>query len=478
MCANNLLFKIIGCRVIAEHNFWLRCTNIILMVFTLLILLTITTVSSANSLEFQAIAYAHKNHKLFLANGASQPNDIWARIRSGFTLMDIDSKEVRKHEISYTRHPKYIYRMIARSKPYLYHIVQEVESRNLPTELVLLPLVESAFDPKAKSRSNALGLWQFIPSTGESYGLAQNKWHDDRKDVIAATSAALDYLQKLHSIFGDWKLAIAAYNWGKTAVRRSIANNLDSGRPANFEQIKLPDETRHHVYKLIAIRNIVAAPENFGIQLDLIPNQPYFAKVKINYPINIEHVSQLANISIDEFKALNPAYKRGIIKIEDAPRVLLLPVRKKETFLKNFEVYSKLFRMPQIYPLNEDIQVIKDSEHQGIVLMHLGLIKDIKKNNKNIIGPTIPIPSKKRNVGLDANIVQKKPVALDMLSQSKNNEMKNTLVYIVKKGDTLYSIARRHGVTVSQIKDWNNSDEHLSIGQELILLLETTTAVR
>ena len=476
MCVGNSPLKTIFCRVGVGHISWLRCATIVLMICLSLILLAIP-VNSANAIDFQAIAYAHKNHQLFLANRASQSNDIWVRIRNGFALKGLDNKAVRNHEVSYTRHPKYIHRIIERSKPYLYHIAKEVEHRGMPTEIVLLPLVESAFDPKAKSKSNALGLWQFIPSTGESYGLIQNKWYDDRKDVIAATSAALDYLQKLHAIFGDWKLALAAYNWGKNAVRRSIAKNHEKGRPASFRHLELPSETRNHVYKLIAVRNIIAAPEKFGVKLAAIPNQPYFAKIKISYPVNISHVAQLADMSIDEFKALNPAYKRSIIKIEDAPRIVLLPVEKKEMFLRNFEIYSKLFRLPQNFQLKKDGYTGEITRAQEIILMHLDVINDIKKKKNFISNQVMPVPPRKWNIGADITIVQKKPFGIRMLGQSKNDGMENSLTYIVKKGDTLYAIARRHGLTVAQIKDWNNNDEHLSIGQELMLLPNTSTAL-
>lgn len=477
MYAGNFLLKLICCRVIVGHLFRLRCAAFVLMIFLPLILLAIT-VNVANAIEFQSIAYAHKNHQLFLANRASQPNEVWMRIRNGFALKGFYNKAVRNHEISYTRHPKYIHRIIERSQPYLYHIAEEVELRGMPTEIALLPLVESAFDPKAKSSSNALGLWQFIPSTGESYGLMQNKWYDDRKDVIAATSAALDYLQKLHTIFGDWRLALAAYNWGKNAVRRSIAKNHEIGRPGNFRHIDLPPETRNHVYKLIAVRNIIAAPEKFGVKLAAIPNQPYFAKIKISYPVNISQVAQLANISTDEFKVLNPAYKRDVIKVDDAPRIVLLPVEKKEMFLRNFEIYTKLFRPSHTFQLKKDSYTDEITRPQEIILQHIEVINDIKKNKKTISKRAIPVPPRKRNIGADKNIVKMKPVGIRTLDQSKYKEMENALTYIVKKGDTLSAIARRHGLTVAQIKYWNKSDERLSIGQELKLLPNTSKALQ
>ena len=455
------------------------CIAVLLIICTPFILL-VMTVKTIEAAALQSAAYVKEQTS---ANRANHSNDLWVRLRNGFELKAFDGKAIRQHEISYTRHPKYIYRIIERSKPYLYHIMEEVERRGMPTEIVLLPLVESAFDPKAKSNSNALGLWQFIPSTGESYGLIQNKWHDDRKDIILATNAALDYLQKLHTIFDDWKLALAAYNWGKTAVRQSIARNDEKGRLANFRYIKLPPETRNHVYKLIAVRNIIAAPEKFGIKLDAIPNQPYFAEIKINYSINISHVTQLARISIDEFNALNPAYKLGVIKVADTPRTLLLPVEKKEIFLRNRKFYNSYFKPWQMFQAKKDKYTDENIRPQKAIFKsqkaiseHLNVVNEIKKNSVIMSKQSIPVPSRKRNVGADINIVQKKPIEPNRFGKSRRrNGLKNALTYIVKKGDTLYGIARQHGLTVAQIKYWNDDNEHLSVGQELVLLPDTST---
>lgn len=412
------------------------------------------------------------------ANHASYPNDIWVRIRNGFALKGFDSRAVRYHEIAYTRHPKYIHRIIKRSRPYLYHIVEEVEHRGMPTEIVLLPLVESAFDPRAKSKSNALGLWQFIPATGDSYGLTRNKWYDDRRDIIAATRAALDYLQKLHSIFGDWKLALAAYNWGKTAVRRSLASNHEKGQPVSFHHIELPSETRNHVYKLLAVRNIVEAPEKYGVTLDAIPDEPYFAKIKIRHPVNISHVTKLANISIDEFNALNPAYKRNVIQIGDTPRILLVPVEKKDTFLRNLKFYNRTFRPWRIFQAKNKPYTVESSKPHETILTHLDAINEIKRDEDNVPSQMIPVPPKKRDIGANINIVRKKPGNGNLVKRPLVYDSENVLTYIVRKGDTLYAIARQHGLSVAQIKYWNNSDEHLSIGQELILIPDSSSALR
>lgn len=453
---------------------WLRCTVFLFMLWTSLTLLSVTK-NTAIAAGLQTVQSSQQQSSV---DEASHPNDIWVRIRNGFALTGFDSRAVRYHEVAYTRHPKYIHRIIKRSKPYLYHIVEEVEHRGMPTEIALLPLVESAFDPRAKSRSNALGLWQFIPSTGDSYGLTRNKWYDDRRDIIAATRAALDYLQKLHSIFGDWKLALAAYNWGKTAVRRSLASSHQKGNPASFHHIELPSETRNHVYKLLAVRNIVAAPEKFGITLDAIPDEPYFAKIKIRHPVNISHITKLANISIDEFNALNPAYKRNVIQIGDTPRILLVPVEKKETFLRNLKFYNRTFRPWRIFQANNKPYPVESSKPHEIILTHLDAINDIKRDEDNMSSQTIPVPSRKRDIGANINIVRKKPGDGKLIKRSQKNDSENALTYIVRKGDTLYAIARQHGLSVAQIKYWNNSDEHLSIGQELILIPDSSTALR
>lgn len=453
---------------------WLRCTVFLFMLWTSLILLSVTK-NTAIAAGLQTVQSSQQQSSV---DHTSHPNDIWVRVRNGFALTGFDSRAVRYHEVAYTRHPKYIHRIIKRSKPYLYHIVEEVEHRGMPTEIVLLPLVESAFDPRAKSRSNALGLWQFIPSTGDSYGLTRNKWYDDRGDIIAATRAALDYLQKLYSIFGDWKLALAAYNWGKTAVRRSLASSHQKGRPVSFHHIELPSETRNHVYKLLAVRNIVANPEKFGVTLDAIPDEPYFAKIKIRHPVNISHITKLANISIDEFNVLNPAYKRNVIQIGDTPRILLLPVAKKETFLRNLKFYNRTFRPWRIFQASNKPYIVESSKPHEIILTHLDVINDIKRDEDNMPSQTIPVPSRKRNIGANINIVRKKPVTNKMIKRLQRYDSENALTYIVRKGDTLYGIARQHGLSVTQIKYWNNSDEHLSIGQELILIPDSSTALR
>jgi len=393
----------------------------------------------------------------------SQPNDLWQRLRDGFTLEPLENNEIKRNEISYTKSPKFLYRITKRSERYLFYIVEEVEHRGMPSEMALVPLVESAFNPLAKSSSNAVGLWQFIPDTGKSFGLKQDGWLDERQDVIAATHAALDYLQELHDKFGDWKLALAAYNWGQGAVSRSIERNRKKGLPEDFHSIKLPIETRNHVHKLIAIKNIIANPENYGITLNSIPNHPYFKEIEAHYHIDKSLAAELADISIDEFNALNPAYKRAIVKIKNPPHTLLLPVKNAEIFQANLYGYEEPLISWQIHQLKKGESIHKISRRYRITEAQLQEANGIAKNDKIVYGQTILVPHASNRIDADISIVRKKPTLAKLDGKPS--------VYIVKKGDTLSGIAKRHGTTILQIKRWNTDNERLSIGQKLVLQL-------
>src|SRR5688572_27219074 len=223
--------------------------------------------------------------------------DLWHRIRMGFTLEPMDSPLVLEHEPWYASRPEYIRRFVDRGSLYLHHIVERVESRGMPTEIALLPVIESAFTPKAMSRAKASGLWQFIPSTGKNYGLTQDWWRDNRNDVVAATDAALNYLQRLYDMFGSWELALAAYNCGEGCVGRAIAANQRKGLPTDLQSLNLPNETRNYVPKLMAVKNIVLAPGSYGIELESVPDEPYFTAVSAPKKIDIRVAAKLAGVS-------------------------------------------------------------------------------------------------------------------------------------------------------------------------------------
>lgn len=260
--------------------------------------------------------------------------DLWQRIRQGFGMPDLHSPLVADRQSWYLNRPDMLRRIFERGGRYLYHIVGELEKRGMPTELALLPMVESAYNPQAVSRARAMGIWQFIPSTGKSYDLAQNWWVDERRDIIASTDAALNYLQTIYDLHGDWHLALASYNWGENAVGRAVARNHAQGQPTDYSSLSMPDETRYYVPKLQALKNIVAHPELFNFHLPPIGNQPYFETVMKPERIDIDVAARLAEIPIEEFVSLNPAYHRPVMNGDQAGP-LVLPAGKVDTFLAN-----------------------------------------------------------------------------------------------------------------------------------------------
>ena len=249
--------------------------------------------------------------------------DLWERVRDGFNMPDLDSDLVRKWEQWYARDPAYVQRMTERGGRYLFHIMQEVNSRGLPAELALLPFIESAFNPQAKSHARAMGMWQFMPATGKDFELRQNLFRDDRRDVLASTRAALDYLERLHGMFNDWHLALAAYNWGQGNVARALERNRRAGLPLTYEALRMPQETREYVPKLQAVKNIVLRPEAFALALPPLENHPFFLSVPIERDIDVALAATLAGLSLDEFEQLNPQMNKPVILAAGTPQVLL-----------------------------------------------------------------------------------------------------------------------------------------------------------
>jgi membrane-bound lytic murein transglycosylase D len=277
--------------------------------------------------------------RAFAAQPASQVKgddykdpDLWGRIRSGYAIPDLDNQLVAKNTQWYAARPDYLARTASRASLYLYHVVSELEKRGMPTELALLPVIESAFNPQALSTANAAGIWQFVPGTGKTFNLEQNMFQDERRGVLASTDAALTYLQKLYTMFGDWQLALAAYNWGEGNVQKAIKRNQALGKPTDFDSLSelMPAETRNYVPKLQAVKNIIANPGQYGISLPAIENSPYFTQVDKTSDIDVAIAAQLAEMSVDEFKALNPQFKKPVITGDDTK--ILLPKENAEKF--------------------------------------------------------------------------------------------------------------------------------------------------
>ena len=396
-------------------------------------------------------------HEIDLARPA---DDLWDRIRAGFAMPDLDNPLVGVRERWYASQGEYLERMIQRSKLYLYYIVEEIEKRGMPTEIALLPMVESAFNPMAYSRSHASGLWQFIPSTGKNYKLSQNWWADSRRDVIASTSAALDYLQMLHEMHGDWHLALASYNWGENGVARAIERNRAKGLPTDYQSLKMPAETRGYIPKLQAMKNIISDPEAFGVTLEPIPNEPYFTTVPAPAAIDIRLAAEFAEMSTEELIALNPALNRPMISGPHT-QVLVLPADSIDTFKRNLAAHDRPLTSWQPYTLKNGDSLQKLAAKHGIALQKLKLANGITPRTKVGPGFQMLLPIKGSDAAAEPLPAVFQPPVIPKRRPGGS-------VYVVKKGDTLYGISRRFGVSTDSLLRWNHVGV-LTTGQKLVI---------
>ena len=321
------------------------------------------------------------------------PADVWVRVRAGFKMTNLNGPLVQQWEQYYSTRPDYVARMVERGSHFLYHVMEELERRGMPSEIALLPMIESAYNPQAYSRAHAAGMWQFIPSTGKHYGLQQNFWYDGRRDVLAATSAALDYLEKLYKQFGDWNHALASYNWGEGAVARAIARNQAKGLPADYESLAMPAETRNYLPKLQAVKNIIANPEQYGLKLAEVPNRPYFATVTTPRHMDVKIAAALAEISIEEFKFLNPAHNKPVIRA-DGSETIVLPVEKVMVFQRNLTAHEKPLVSWQAYTVKRSDKADQIAAKHGMSVAQLKAANNIAPNKNIVAGQTLMVPLK------------------------------------------------------------------------------------
>ncbi|MCW5575239.1 MAG: transglycosylase SLT domain-containing protein [Burkholderiales bacterium] len=321
------------------------------------------------------------------------PRDMWERIRTGFAMKPMDGGLVRDWETRYSAKPEYFARMVDRGSHYLFHIVEEIERRKMPAEIALLPMIESAYNPQAYSKAHASGLWQFIPSTGRLYGLRQNWWYDGRRDVIAATNAALDYLEKLYGMFGDWELALASYNWGEGAVSRAVARNQARGLPGDYASLTMPAETRNYLPKLIAVKNIIADPARFGVQLAGVPNEPYFEIVTVRQHIDVKLAAKFAEMPLEEFRFLNPAHNKRVIKAY-AAETIVLPRNRVAIFHANLENHAKPLVTWQAHTLKPGEKPEKVAAKYGISVSELKAVNGIGSKTRLRPGQPLLVPVK------------------------------------------------------------------------------------
>jgi membrane-bound lytic murein transglycosylase D len=375
------------------------------------------------------------------------PDDLWERVRRGFAMPDLDNKLVQQNVNYYVARPEYLQRVFDRSRLYLYHIVEEVEKRGLPTELALLPMVESAFNPMAYSRAHASGLWQFIPGTGRRYDLSQNWWYDERRDIVASTNAALDYLTRLYEIHGDWQLALASYNWGEGAVGRAIAKNRAAHKPTDYANLKMPAETRNYLPKLQALKNIIANPKPFGIDLDPIPNHPYFAEYTGVRDIDVKLAAKLAEMPVDEFIALNPGFSRPLIRASMTPRIVL-PADKVEVFhdnLAKLEEDESLVSWKSYYPKKGDTLESIAKKH-GMSLAQLKEVNGISARTKTVPSVlVVPIDATAAAGMTRMPIMYAPPIPVTT----------RRVFHTIKPGESQASIAKRYGVAAEDLQLWN-----------------------
>lgn len=399
---------------------------------------------------------------LLNTQAANEPADLWTRVRQGFKMDNLDNAQVRAQEQFYAKHPEYMRRVVERSRRYLYFIVGEVERRGMPTELALLPIVESAFVPRAQSHALASGLWQFIPSTGQRYGLERTWWYDGRQDVMAATYAALDYLQDLYNLFGDWQLALAAYNWGEGGVGRALAKTRARGLDDDFETIKKPRETENYVPKLIAVRNIIANPEAYGVKIPSVPDQPYFQPVSTGKHMDLQLAAKLAGTTLEELMMLNPGFIRPVFAHKE-DRKLLLPIDKVETFERNLKSYDAplLSWQPYVTKRGESLDAIA-----GKFSIALAELKDVNKlgNARAANGQTILVPIRgESDANERQNLASLIAGSVAAIAQPEADEpapaqaSRATAVqrHKVSRGDTLFGIAKRYGMQVAELKALN-----------------------
>lgn len=400
--------------------------------------------------------------------------DLWARIRQGFGLPELDSPLVADHEAWYASRPEYVQRMTERASRYLFHVVEEIQRRKMPTELALLPFIESAFNPQAMSSARASGMWQFMPGTGKDFELKQNLFRDDRRDVLASTKAALDYLQRLYNQFGDWHLALAAYNWGEGNVQRAINKNIKAGLPTDYLSLNLPPETRNYVPKLHAVRNIIARPEAFGLTLTPIENHPYFVSVPIERDMDSALAARLAGLPSDEFNALNPSLNKPVILAAGTPQVLL-PYDNASLFAHNLKDYKGPLATWTAWVAPRTMRPADVAKQVGMTEASLRQVNHIPPKMLIKAGSALLVPrSVHRTTDVSEAVADNAMMAL-----APDVPPLKRLVLKAGQRESVASVARRYRVKPQQVALWNKVSERASFkkGQSVYVYVPARTAV-
>jgi len=380
--------------------------------------------------------------------------DLWQRVRGGFAIADLSTPLVRNWEQYYVTRPDYVQRMTERGGRYLFHIVEEVERRGLPSELALLPFIESAFNPEAMSSARASGIWQFMPATGRHFELTQNVFRDDRRSVLDSTRAALDYLTRLHKMFGDWQLALAAYNWGEGNVQRAIRANNRAGRRTDYLSLPMPVETRGYVPKLQAVKNIVADPARYGVALPALENHPYFLAVPIARDIDVELAARLAALPLADFRALNPQMNKPVILAAGTPQVLL-PYENANTFVKAVPQHKGPLATWTAWVAPRTMKTAEAAKQVGMSETELREVNSIPPQMLVKSGSTLLVP---RGAHREADVSERVAETATLLLASDGPVQRRVSFKVGKKGDSVAAVAKRYGVSAAQVAQWNRVD--------------------
>lgn len=388
--------------------------------------------------------------------------DLWAFIGDELKMGIPENSRIREQKQKYLRNKSYLHDVTLRAEPYMYWIAGQVKKRNMPMELVLLPIVESAFDPYATSGANAAGIWQIIPSTGRNYGLKQTRNYDARRDVVASTTAALDMMQRLNKMFdGDWLLTVAAYNSGEGRVMRAIKANKARGKPTDFWSLSLPRETKLYVPKMLALSEILKNSKRYGVRLPTTDESRALARVRLNSPVEMAQVADMAGMSISKLKTFNAGVKGSTLGVS-GPQYVMVPKKHAEQLRESLAsgeidaVQSQL--IADNTPLNSRSYKVRSGDTLSGIASRLGVsTKDLQQWN-NLRGSRLKI-GQSLTVGAGSSA-----------QRLANNS--DSITYRVRKGDSLSSIARRHGVNIKDVMRWNHDTDNLQPGDQLTLFVK------
>ena len=401
-------------------------------------------------------------------NDGEAQADLWARVRRGFKMPDLDTDLTRDRQQWYASRTDYFARMTERGSRYLFHIVEEVERRNMPTELALLPFIESAFNPQAMSSAKASGIWQFMPSTGKHFDLKQNVFRDDRRDVLASTRAALDYLQKLHGMFGDWHLALAAYNWGEGSVGRAIARNRKAGLPTDYTSLKMPRETQYYVPKLQAVKNLINKPEAFGLALPTVANHPYFLSVALERDMDVDLAARLAGMTLDDFKDLNPQMNKPVILAAGTAQVLL-PYDNANQFVRRLPLHRGAMASWTAWVAPKTMRPIEAAKLVGMSEDALREVNHIPPRMLVKVGSTLLVPrGQNRQADVPEHVADHAMMAL-----APDGPVLRKLSLKAGRNESVASVAKRYRVSTQQVGQWNGvgSAASFKAGQTIVVFV-------